>query len=233
MFSPLKKLSMADEIFSQLKESIETKQYKSGDKLPTEKELCDMFNVSRQPIREALNSLKSLGYITSKQGEGSFVIYDEQNMQMFFDLDNLTKDEYFDLVELRHVLEVQASGLCAQRHDSKDLERIYNALKTIKNEMSDKDSIGFEADYLFHQAIIEGCKNKYILETFNNISDIYKLGMKHSLTLNLGNHQKRSSVIKEHEEIYNAIKERNSMLAQDKMDKHILNLRKKMGDKRI
>lgn len=233
MFSPLKKLSMADEIFSQLKESIETKQYKPGDKLPTEKELCDMFNASRQPIREALNSLKSLGYITSKQGEGSFVIYDEQNMQMFFDLDNLTKDEYFDLVELRHVLEVQASGLCAQRHDSKDLERIYNALKTIKNEMSDKDSIGFEADYLFHQTIIEGCKNKYILETFNNISDIYKLGMKHSLTLNLGNHQKRSSVIKEHEEIYNAIKERNSILAQDKMDKHILNLRKKMGDKRI
>ncbi|WP_414042587.1 FadR/GntR family transcriptional regulator [Macrococcus sp. EM39E] len=233
MFSPLKKLSMSEEIFNQLKESIEHKQYKLGDKLPTEKELCEMFNVSRQPVREALNSLKATGFIESKQGEGSFVTYDEHHTTMFFDLDNLTKEDYFDLVELRHVLEVQASGLCAVRHNDKDIDKIYSSLKVIKNEMSDYESIGFEADYLFHQAIIEGSKNKYIIETFNNISDIYKIGMKFSLSLNIGNHQKRSSVIKEHEEIYQAIKDRNVEEAQSKMNNHILNLRKKMGDKRI
>lgn len=233
MFSPLKKVSMTEEIYNQIKDNIESKKYSIGDKLPTEKELCELFNVSRQPVREALNRLKATGYIESKQGEGSFVIYDEKQSSMFFDLENLSKSDYYDLVELRHVLEVQASGLCAKRHDDKDLDKIYNALERIKKEMSDQNSIGFEADYLFHQAIIEGSKNKYILETFNNISDIYKIGMKHSLALNIGNHQKRNSVIREHDEIFQAIKNRNIELAQEKMNLHILNLRQKMGDSRI
>lgn len=233
MFTPLKKLSMSEEIYQQLKESIENKQYQIGDKLPTEKELCELFNVSRQPVREALNSLKALGYIESKQGEGSFVVFNEIHEYLLFDLENLTKDEYFDLVELRHVIEVEACSLCAKRRDKSDISKINNALIKIKKEMSDHKSLGFEADYDFHNAIIEASKNKYIIETFNSISDIYRLGMKHSLSLNIGNHQKRSSVIKEHEDIFLAIVEQDYTKAKEMMNHHILNLRRKMGDSRI
>ena len=45
----------------------------NGDKLPTEEEICKIFNVSRITTRQALNELANAGYIVKKQGLGSYV----------------------------------------------------------------------------------------------------------------------------------------------------------------
>lgn len=234
MLTPLKKRSISDEVFIQLKRHIEDGTYEAGTKLPTEKELGVIFQVSRQPVREALRSLNALGYIEPRQGEGSFVTYDKSELSIQpINFELLSEDEYFDLVELRHILEVRASGLCALRHQPDDLERIQSALNEIRDRMSDDVSSGFEADYLFHKAIIKGSGNRYIMDTFKNINDKYLVGLKHSLSMNIGNDQKRKEVINEHVEIFKAIKERNQKKAMDKMNIHLVNLRLKMGDERV
>lgn len=61
------------QIMRDLHEWIDSGLYKVGDRLPSEAELKRMYDVSRTPIRQALNSLQSEGYILRAQGRGSFV----------------------------------------------------------------------------------------------------------------------------------------------------------------
>jgi GntR family transcriptional regulator len=52
---------------------INEEQLSIGDKLPTEKELCNMFRVSRVTLREAMRWLQENGFIYSKRGSGTYV----------------------------------------------------------------------------------------------------------------------------------------------------------------
>ena len=63
--------------YLQLKElllkEIESGHYKSGDKIPTEFELCDKYNISRPTVRQAVNELVQDGYLVRKRRSGTFV----------------------------------------------------------------------------------------------------------------------------------------------------------------
>lgn len=57
-----------------LEEKIDDGTYKSGDKIPSERELCDLYNVSRMTVRLAIDELERLGKIEKIQGKGTFVL---------------------------------------------------------------------------------------------------------------------------------------------------------------
>ncbi|WP_028841561.1 GntR family transcriptional regulator [Thermodesulfobacterium hveragerdense] len=61
------------QIFDILKKKIESGEWKPGSKIPTEEQLCKMFNVSRVTVRNALLELVRHGYLIRKQGKGTFV----------------------------------------------------------------------------------------------------------------------------------------------------------------
>ncbi len=61
------------QIKNSLQQKIEEGHYNDGDKLPSERELCEIYSVSRIPVRKALEMLESEGLIRSFQGKGSFV----------------------------------------------------------------------------------------------------------------------------------------------------------------
>lgn len=62
-----------ERVKSHLQKEIEEGNYKAGEKLPSEKRLCEYFKASRVTIRHALQSLESDGFIYRKQGLGTFV----------------------------------------------------------------------------------------------------------------------------------------------------------------
>lgn len=63
-------------------QKIENGDFQDGDKLPTEEEICNFFNVSRITARQALNELTKEGYIVKKQGKGSYVSTSKMKMQL-------------------------------------------------------------------------------------------------------------------------------------------------------
>lgn len=73
MYSLADKTPKYLQIVNYIIEQIKNKEFKDGDKLPTEDELCSYFNVSRITVRGALNELESEGYIIKKHGKGSYV----------------------------------------------------------------------------------------------------------------------------------------------------------------
>ena len=61
-------------IYNIIVNKIENKEYEANDKLPSEKELMDEYNVSRDTVRKSLNMLEQNGYIQKSKGKGSFVL---------------------------------------------------------------------------------------------------------------------------------------------------------------
>ena len=72
-FSPVTSNKLYIQIYNQIRDAILNGNYSVGDKLPSEKELCQMFNVSRVPVREALSALELSGLVESVHGAGVYV----------------------------------------------------------------------------------------------------------------------------------------------------------------
>ena len=54
-------------------EKIENKEYLEDTQIPSEQELCEMFNISRPTVRQAINELTNIGYLYKEKGKGTFV----------------------------------------------------------------------------------------------------------------------------------------------------------------
>ena len=150
--------------------SIESGQFKPGDKLPTEQQLIEMFGVGRSTIREATSTLSMLGYLQSIQGKGCFVREDLDPVKAtglaLQDMQAATN--IIDLVEVREILECNAVRLAARRAEPKDLKRIQKALLKMKETRSDLKRF-IDHDFQFHIAVARASQNQLILELMKRI----------------------------------------------------------------
>lgn len=104
-------------LYYQLKEilmdKIQTNEWPLNDKIPTERELCELYQVSRITVRQALSELEKEGYLYRKQGKGTFVTTPkiEQRLTNFYSYSEeigkmgytpSTKVIGFDLMEADH-----------------------------------------------------------------------------------------------------------------------------------
>jgi GntR family transcriptional regulator len=80
------------QVCATLRQQIHANQYKVGDSLPSENDLCKMFDVSRTVIRQALNELKQEGLINREKGRGSFVAQPKLREKFFQKLSGFYQD---------------------------------------------------------------------------------------------------------------------------------------------
>jgi GntR family transcriptional repressor for pyruvate dehydrogenase complex len=73
MLKAVKKTRVYEDIVSQVKELIAEGKLRPGDQLPSERELSEMFQVSRASVREAIRALESIRLIEIRQGEGTYI----------------------------------------------------------------------------------------------------------------------------------------------------------------
>lgn len=116
-------------IYKDLKQKIENEEYLSNTTLPSEKELMNIYSVSRDTIRKSLNLLIQNGYITKEQGKGSVVL---ENPKFQFPISGLTsfkelKDTLGENVETEVIcLElIEADESNKKRLKLKDKDKIW------------------------------------------------------------------------------------------------------------
>lgn len=83
-----------DQLKQKLREAINQGEYKQGEKLPNETELCDIYGVSRITVRKAIQELCDEGFLERKQGKGTFVMKKRVTREM------VTVDGFTDFVKL-------------------------------------------------------------------------------------------------------------------------------------
>lgn len=80
------------QIYNQMRLAIETNKLKPGDKIPTEEEICDAYNVSRPVVRQAYQKLINLNMIERHKGRGTFVKQNFMTNNLSSDFANFEKD---------------------------------------------------------------------------------------------------------------------------------------------
>ncbi len=226
---PIQRQKVSDQVLTQIKNMIKNGHFPHESKLPSENELAKLFHVSRSPVREALSVLAASGIIESRQGGGSYVKSVSLSTlieDMAFEFVEI--DEVLDLLEMRMIIETEAAGLAAIRHNHEEINELEKALFAFRKTLEDEESVGDEADYNFHKVLVKATNNPFLLQSFENLSNLHQKALAYSLKLNIGFRRKREMVYNEHFAIFEAIKNRDSQLAKEKMRLHLSNAYEKL-----
>jgi DNA-binding FadR family transcriptional regulator len=163
-FKPIRQTRVSQEVNDQIKQSILLGAFKAGDKLPSERELVEQFQVSRVAIREALRSLEHSGFLTTRQGAGggAYVIdlSFEHLATAFLDLFLADKISMPELCQVRLLLEPEVARLAAQNVTPEYAEKLRQILDV---EDLPPISLGEDIDRksAAHFVLAEMCGNRF------------------------------------------------------------------------
>ncbi|WZX99325.1 FadR/GntR family transcriptional regulator [Bacillus sp. FSL W7-1360] len=200
------------EIIQALSEMIQQDDLKTGDRLPSERELSDRLSVGRSSIREALRGLELLDIIETRRGEGTFMKAPSSYRLVDLLLSFLLKDEKAmqDLTETRRIIELQALQLVCKRITAADLDKLI-LLTSSRREVS------LEEDYLFHETIVAACGNTLLQHLWKSLVAFHREALKHATP----NREVRTLCARTHEKIVEAIAGRDAPRALRIMATHL------------
>jgi DNA-binding FadR family transcriptional regulator len=199
-----------------------------GSRLPTEKELCETYGVSRAVIREAVGMLKHDGLVTSRQGAGAFVAERGQARSFRLQVQDLDDaDEMRNLVELLVAVEVAVAEKAAQRRTAQQLAAIGRALDAI-GERVRAGGDGVEQDMLFHRSIAAAAGNPFFVE-LNDFLDARVRKFIRVARTNTARQQGLWTVVQaEHAAIHAAIAARDPAAARRAAEDHLRNAARRL-----
>lgn len=164
-----------DRVLGFVRDQLLTGRLKVGDRLLAERELATVLGVSRPVIREVLRALAAMGVIEIRQGQRSVVRQPDfsQFAEMFTLMLAQRADAVADIMQARIAIERQALRIACQHATESDFDRMRAALATIEATMDDPLH-GGEADFAFHQAIVEAARSPTLLSLYAAISSLLR-----------------------------------------------------------
>lgn len=229
MFTPLRpNKSLTQRVEYELTEAIRAGKYLPGNKIPTEHELCEVFNVSRTSIREAVKKMSARGIVDVKRGSGVYVSEmsiknTSEILNLFFEL-STDKNIILQTINTRLILEPALASQAA-------IYRNHNHLELLRNNMiqMQKCALGdkikeTELDNDFHRTLLSIANNK-VLELL--LSPIFNLMPKFKTAVYVKPIEgklleEKNIMLHHHENIFQAIIEQDSDKAIEAMRNHIL-----------
>lgn len=163
-FKPIKQLRISEEVAEQLKESIVSGHFNPGEKLPSERDLAEQFQVSRVAIREALRKLEHAGFIVIRQGvTGGAYVTDltfEYLVNAFLDLFLADKISIPELHHVRLLIEPEVARLAASNTTSEYAQRLKEALDIEELSITSL-SADVDRKQRVHFILAEMCGNRF------------------------------------------------------------------------
>lgn len=161
---PIRRRKLSHEVLDRLLARLRNGDYPVGATLPSERELMEHFAVGRPAVREALQALERMGFISIVHGEGARVLpltattVIRQISDAAIHLLATSEDLLEHLKDARIFFEVGMVRIAAAQRTEADLARLAEALEA--NRLSIADQAEFQAtDMAFHRAIAAASGN--------------------------------------------------------------------------
>jgi GntR family transcriptional repressor for pyruvate dehydrogenase complex len=207
VFSSIKPKKISEEIVKQLRSLIFEGKLQPGETLPPERELAKSLNVSRPPLREALNTLQGMGLIEIQQGNRTFVrpittrsIYDP-----LVSFSKKSPQNRLQVFEVRKYLDIGTVSLAAERATPKqivELERIVNRMEDdLRN-----DRLGAKSDIDFHNEIARITQNQVYIHVVTTVYDLLQEEIRIAWGGVFNNLVSKTALFEQHKKILAAIK---------------------------
>lgn len=223
------RLKLSDDIYRDLRHKIITGVYPVNEKLPPERQLAIQYSTSRIPVRTAIQLLCQHGFLKTSPGSGSVVISqnttvfdgegegDETSMSIPLDDAQILLES----IRVRCVLEAEAARLAARNRTTEDIKKIqatlFDSVNEIRKLKLKESNSFFEADRLFHRAILLASKSSVLL----NAMDSMPLLMLSHQYWSLKYTTPRDEVVSFHTQIYESILDENETKAYESMQRHL------------
>ncbi len=225
VLSPVRQIPAHELVVDQMRRALELGQFRPGDRLPTERELSEMLDVSRTTVRTAVAVLEREGLIGVRRGRGGgFTVLSPQidAAQMRREMRN-NKRAIRDAFDYRIIVETGATRLAATRRRAAHLTALHKllsgmdaALEVALGDQSATHTIEFQTlDSAFHMGIAQAADNDRLLDA---VADARR-----RMWLPVGAIFGRleSNANDYHASILQAIEDRDPELASARMGEHI------------
>ncbi|GAC1363339.1 MAG: FadR/GntR family transcriptional regulator [Ktedonobacteraceae bacterium] len=226
MYTPIQSAKVFERVAEQIEKRILAGELRCGDRLPTERELAEQFQVSRTAVREAMKILAQKGLVDMRPGRGTIVI-DGSREAMENSIGLLMKMKLGEvggsdnLVEVRAILEVEIVALAAVRATEKDIATMREAISVMDENMDNADAF-IAADNRFHEALAQATQNALILILLNSIVNLLSEQRKQIFEVEGG--PMRGQI--HHRQILESVVSRDPQAARAAMGSHLLQVRK-------
>ncbi len=220
---PISRESIAEKVVQRMLGLVKAGNLKANDKLPSEKELMEVFSVSRPTLREALRALSILGIITTRKGGGSYISdLSAKNilgpLEFFVSIDENNLDDIF---ECRRIVECQMIAKAAERVTSSQLHELQSLVNGQKEKV--EDSIAFRiSDQQFHGLLAEISGNAVMARIADGL---YNMGMEIRRKATEIKGVLQQSIL-DHQAIVDALSKKDTAAAYHAMETHLQNIEK-------
>ncbi|MGC5325918.1 FadR/GntR family transcriptional regulator [Brevibacillus sp. SYSU BS000544] len=216
-----------EEVADFLKEQILSGAYQTGDRLPSIREMSEQLGVGQSTIREAIGSLKTIGLVSIRHGEGTFVTaFNRQDILNMFDAFRpINNEDISYLLELRKIIETGAVRLAAERRTEEHLQTMQSALTEMEQALRE-GKVAHDADWRFHYTIANASQNPFLESVMRSMSETMEKIIKAGLDKLHATKENPKRFYEQHLDIYDAISDQNTKRAEEAMIYHLLDAEK-------
>lgn len=230
MFTPIvKRESLSTQVSSELTKAIKQGKYQPSEKIPTEHELCSIFNVSRTVVREAITGLNAKGIVDIRKGSGVYVSEmsiknASESLNLFFGLSS-DQDLMLHAIETRAMMEPIIAAKSAIVRNDKHITLLQNNLKNLQECPLEDKVKEAELDNQFHSIILDCIDNsvlKLLMNPIYNLMPKFKFDVFAKTKITKENMvQEKEKLLFYHDKIVNAIIEKDALKAEKSMKEHL------------
>jgi GntR family transcriptional repressor for pyruvate dehydrogenase complex len=217
-FEPVIKQSLPDKLARQIRGTIQSGNYRRGDRLPPIVEMAKRFEVGQPSIREALKKLEAMGVVQIRHGSGVLVTRSEEVLVLASPdyAGTVTKKLLLDLIRARIPIEIQSVADCVKNATPEQVHELKRILASAGKHLDD-DEVLNSVNMDFHGKIAEASGNSVTAQLLAVLHEIFTDEQR----LILGIFGSREDDHKDHLQILKAIEDRDEALAVERMRSHL------------
>lgn len=166
---PVSRSKLYAQVVDRIRAHVVESGLRTGDKLPSERDLAERLGVSRTSVKQAIVVLEVQGLLDVRHGGGTYLRRDNLDVEPVAEL-VARRRRLPDVLEAREALETKLAELAATRRTPTDLDAIDAALEFMADEVARGDS-GAEGDRRFHAAVTAAAYSSLLAEFMRSIAD--------------------------------------------------------------
>ncbi len=215
----IRRESLQSEIIKYIKEYIQEKDLKEGDKLPSQADLVNMLGVSRTSLREAIKTLEAKNIVEAVNGKGVFIKNTEEKHLLSQIEFSKEKESIVELLEARKLIEREILGLVVKNITDDEVQELGHVVDVLMRKYRNEEPQEKE-DKQFHYMIYSFSHNRIMVEIMKSISSVMDKLWESPLDME----KPFTNTIPMHDDLFQAIKARNAKDAVRVNDKIILQM---------
>lgn len=217
-FEPVVKQSLPDRLARQIRGTIQSGNYRRGDRLPPIVEMARHFEVGQPSIREALKKLEAMGVVQIRHGAGVFVTRSEEVLLLASPdyAGAVTKKLLLDLIRARIPIEIQSVADAVKNASPEQVRELRRVLVAAGHHLGDDETLN-SVNMEFHGRIAEASGNSVTAQLLKVLHELFTDEQR----LILGIFGSREADHRDHLAILEAIERRDEALAVERMRAHL------------